>query len=721
MVFHGLIKKIRRVHINEKKAVLLSKLLENAEDEGGILNVYDIDKSDEKNPMLKATYKYIPYNDGIYADFSNFKGDDDDIVKANAGRQQKIVNLGVGDTVKNKLEPDIMKIDGEPIKCYNLTMLGDDDTRIMIAHIYKGKPSPYPKNPAYSIIATDVEDSKETPNYFKGESEYLKKINNVVRGCDDLMKFNPTYIIYPESSSDFNGQLMEYLKDNFFPNAECLGNKNGRYAMPKNDVWGINFNALAYNGMKEIMGYSNYRKYYSKNKNTRNIFEKEYFLKQLTALFEPQIARLIPQIRKQYFLEKRSSVDLNSFYREKTANALKNKTNESNVYSLSNYGKLLLEASAAAKEQMFKDLYNLDRGFLKKLFNAGLTGIDVEDFLFLHPGISNMPVEKAEKFAKEFIANKNYLNSNFEESKEEQTGERLVRLEDIPEIEEKYMTPKQRGKMNSFVRDPKSEEGKSNMDSNERKYLIDFLHGYFMGEMEKFDEAAEKFNLAFSFQVPPFGEELLLNIYRKLLSRRETTKGGVSKNKELKFSNYNDFVNSFIRGKDQDGEFFSFNMPKLAEIANKSIAIKDYSLAARLSFLSQFRLDNGLKDKIKDDMKKTKEIPRFLVIDDNFSSGVSLKNAAKAIHEALGIPYSNIMALTPGDMGQPSSGSQKYEQNPIFNAEGYLKYLLDRCEQDSEDGIEDFNNLLKRYLGLDENNEVDREIFNKINSFLKCK
>jgi hypothetical protein len=175
MIFCSKIKKPKRIHISENVMNRLKSLFENSEDEGGMLNVYGMATDPSTGePTLLAKYNYLPNDDNVYADFSNYKGKvSPSIINGQNGTR---VELGQGDLVKTKdnISADKVPVDGgEFIDCFNLSMLGDDKVKTMLAHIYKGKAAAYPLNKNYRIMVTG-DDGEFKPNLIKGE--YLKKI-----------------------------------------------------------------------------------------------------------------------------------------------------------------------------------------------------------------------------------------------------------------------------------------------------------------------------------------------------------------------------------------------------------------------------------------------------------------------------------------------------------------------------------------------------------------
>jgi hypothetical protein len=133
-------------------------------------------------------------------------------------------------------------------------------------------------------------------------------------------------------------------------------------------------------------------------------------------------------------------------------------------------------------------------------------------------------------------------------------------------------------------------------------------------------------------------------------------------------------------------------MPNLIRNAEKTDAIKNYAIVPRLSIYNQFKFNDNV------DLSKYSSKGRYLIIDDNYASGASIRNAAKLLHDGLGVPYENIKALTPGDMGGAATGGAQGEKIATYAAEGEL--------------VNSFRNgRLKDVLG---NNSVDNGVYNRL-------
>lgn len=628
MIFYSNIKKPKRIHLGENILSRLKNLFENSEDEGGIFHIKDID--DKKN--MSATYEYVPDDDNIYADYTDYAKKNkllnkdketfnDKAGKTPYGPNPSIplqYNLGYGDMVKN---PDNMDIDEVPvngeetIECFNLSMLGDL-APTLIAHTYKGKTAAYPGEKGYSITVTG-EDGSKKPNLIKGE--YAKKLTELIKGYPQLRDFSPNWIIYPESSSPFNQYIGSFLAKVYnIPSDHLIDNGT----LVKTDFWGIDYKTLIQLGVREIKGTSTaFANCYSKFRPLRNYFYKEYFLKQLVDILEPRICKLIPAIRKMYYLENNLNGNVWKLIKNE-----RNNTNESkDEFVLSPYGRLL-EAGGAA-------------GFRSPE--------EISNYVKTHPEI----------WGEDYRA--------------------LVRLEEVPEIENalakidtKYGTDEV-SKMNHFVKN-------GEMSSEERLYLIDNIQDYFMSEIDRFNEAAKETKLPLNFNNATLSEEILLSIFRNIVGHTKGKKEngemveapmvkvksgvGARTNEGISqyLSNYETFRNAFVNG------IFSFNMSGVLSNSKKTDTVKNYPYVSRMSLFNQFEFS----DKINKYPIKPED--RVLIIDDNFATGASFKNAANVIHDGLGIPYNNIKALTPGDMGTASFGGKKGAALAYNVAENYV-------------------------------------------------
>ena len=68
MILYNKIKRPKRIHIGENIINRLKLILENPEDEGGIFHIQDIGN----NKNMTATYDYLPDDDYVYADYTDY-------------------------------------------------------------------------------------------------------------------------------------------------------------------------------------------------------------------------------------------------------------------------------------------------------------------------------------------------------------------------------------------------------------------------------------------------------------------------------------------------------------------------------------------------------------------------------------------------------------------------------------------------------------------------
>ena len=714
MIFCSKIKKPKRIHISENVINRLKPLFENSEDEGGMLNVYGMSTDPSTGePTLLAKYNYLPNDDNVYADFSNYKGKvSPSIIN---GQNSTRVELGQGDLVKTKdnISPDKVPVEGgEFIDCFNLSMLGDDKVKTMLAHIYKGKSAAYPLNKNYRIMVTG-DDGEIKPNLIKGE--YLKKIKDLILHTPGLYDFKPNYIIYPQSSSNFNEYILNFLtsKGGPFPYAKPIAKENGEFVMTKSDVWGIDYSTLIGLGKSEMNQNYGYKNFYSKNRKTKNKYEQEYFSNTIATILEPRIIKLIPSLRKMFYLEnytKNKTINIgggkqvtlwslieNRLRRKGEIETNKNKNKMKSLDAfLSAHPEIWNNHTKEKEDEFFNNLNRQNSNESKKTY-----------------GLSSYGKKLYEAIAGGYVRPTNDLKSEAEIAREKQNARTLVNLKDIPEIEQmlgvidrKYGTH-ELNDMYNYVSD-------GEMVGDERKLIIDNIHEYFMSEMGKFNEAGKQFGLSFDFTRPPFGEELLLRIYRYIFSHDVGDKKVASgpKSKNFMFPNYETFAKAFESGEIEMEDdkrvsvinrgtsssngtrkrYFSFDMPNLIKNAEKTDTIKNYAIVPRLSIYNQFKFNDNV------DLKQFNSKGRYLIIDDNYASGASLRNAAKLLHDTLGVSYKNIKALTPGDMGGAATGGAQGEDIATYAAEGALVNDLRKGR-------------LKNAFG---NNPVDLEVLNRI-------
>ena len=283
----------KTVRINEGQ---LKRIFENFTDEGGVFYVKNMghgrgernDKYLERIKNIDADYRYVDDvrdqkkdNKNVYVDFSqsglkthprnpnwvqypwsinntNDTNDEesegeevakktkyetldnknprnpkkfDTIVKGYDGKYYMPTrqNFGQGDNVK--MIKQILHLgNNQQVICYNLSSLGvgGGSTATMMAHFYKGKDINY-KN-GVTLRGRGYENL----------NGYLKNVISVIKSEDNLYNFNPDFIIYPESSSSFNGTISTLLKRFIFKNAEIKPNG----WIKKIGTWGYDYEDL---------------------------------------------------------------------------------------------------------------------------------------------------------------------------------------------------------------------------------------------------------------------------------------------------------------------------------------------------------------------------------------------------------------------------------------------------------------------------------------------
>lgn len=145
-------------------------------------------------------------------------------------------NRGEGDNIG--IRKTMLPISGDiQIPCYNLSLLGKDpSTATMLAHMYKGKQSSF--NNHYNITTNGL------PTNIKS---YLQNMRNLFQENEELRSFVPDYIVYPQSSSGFNGLIAKSLRY-VYPNAKILD----KDSITKLKIWGINYDTLVDLTIKDL-------------------------------------------------------------------------------------------------------------------------------------------------------------------------------------------------------------------------------------------------------------------------------------------------------------------------------------------------------------------------------------------------------------------------------------------------------------------------------------
>lgn len=370
----------KKIYVDESRIHLLKERFdENAEDEGGIYNINNIRKGREKGSptYMDSNYTYTNDNgnDGIYADFTPYgkkKGylnplnpnwiqvrgnmpynpekskrypqisdqdmpnympsSDDEFIRYNGTlytpTKHRIMQ-GKGDVIKNNLKPDKVYVGRDEngkeqyVMCYNLTMLGEGGTNArklatMIAHTYKEKDCGFGE--LYKTFML-----RNRGNLINGE--WKDKITTLIKNTSDLIKFNPTYIIYPQSSSNFNDYIAEYIKT-IFPNATLMP-KN---ILQKLDIWEFDYDDLIYQTIEYAErgtdSQTKYKDVYSKYDVLKNDYIKEALLRRLVTILSNKLLRKLHSIMYYNMSDDMSSSFVkrfNSFYKKNYGRGLNQK------------------------------------------------------------------------------------------------------------------------------------------------------------------------------------------------------------------------------------------------------------------------------------------------------------------------------------------------------------------------------------------------------------
>jgi hypothetical protein len=155
------------------------------------------------------------------------------------------------------------------------------------------------------------------------------------------------------------------------------------------------------------------------------------------------------------------------------------------------------------------------------------------------------------------------------------------------------------------------------------------------------------------------------------------------------------------------------NFEKIKELAQKNDTIKNYDANQRFAIKGQFKLSQQASNTIDANSK-------ILILDDNYATGVSLRNAAILFLER-GIPQQNIITMTPGDMGSASTGGKRGSDVPFFDAEGrlandYVNGKLDTTQIDNNMGefLTNKNKSLEKNIGHSKRNKL---VNNGVNTY----
>jgi hypothetical protein len=161
-------------------------------------------------------------------------------------------------------------------------------------------------------------------------------------------------------------------------------------------------------------------------------------------------------------------------------------------------------------------------------------------------------------------------------------------------------------------------------------------------------------------------EEVFLRVLNRIFTSYATYKFG-KKAKGLReelYSSYETLKNAFC----SPNPLIFLNYDKIIS-NNKNDTIKNYDKIQRFSLSKQFELNSDVEKQLVD------KNSRFIIIDDNYATGVSLRNAAQLLLNK-GFLAKNIITLTPGDMGTASTGGKQLADVPFFGAEGDFAFNL---------------------------------------------
>lgn len=187
----------------------------------------------------------------------------------------------------------------------------------------------------------------------------------------------------------------------------------------------------------------------------------------------------------------------------------------------------------------------------------------------------------------------------------------------------------------------------------------------FNEEFKKLQTALSKYNIE---QVDY--EEVLLRVFNRILTSRDYVSYKLGEKgeglREKLFSSYNTLKQAFCSRQ----PLVMFKYDKI-RANSKNDTIKNYDNIQRFSISKQFELNSDVEKQIVD------KNSRFIIIDDNYATGASLRNAAQLLLNK-GFLAKNIITLTPGDMGTASTGGKRGADVPFFNAEADFAYNLNK-------------------------------------------
>lgn len=200
-----------------------------------------------------------------------------------------------------------------------------------------------------------------------------------------------------------------------------------------------------------------------------------------------------------------------------------------------------------------------------------------------------------------------------------------------------------------------------------RKAIWNVIVSAFNVEYERLSEALKRHQME-----PVDHDEYMLTVFWDLLRGKHMYwERGYGKNNvrlENFFTNVENLKKAFIKGK------MAFKEDVLID-NEKNLSIKEFDAIQRLSIAKQFELKPQIGKDGKQQMTLPPEQAKVVIIDDNYATGASLRNTAQLFIDN-GYLAKNIITLTPGDMGEASTGGKQGADIPHQNAEGDLIHKI---------------------------------------------
>lgn len=204
-------------------------------------------------------------------------------------------------------------------------------------------------------------------------------------------------------------------------------------------------------------------------------------------------------------------------------------------------------------------------------------------------------------------------------------------------------------------------------EEKRRALILDNIWDAVMDDTTEFESAIKNAKLFDDKEISEIKEKTLLSAFQ-MTFRRQDVSSFIGKfspkgpgDRTQIYSDVGEFDKAFMGG------YIKLKPERIEQIAKSNDTIKNYDAPTRLALKGQFDFNKQY------DLSNFTRKDRFIIVDDNYASGASIRNAARAIME-LGVPASNIIAMTPGDMGGASSGGKQGAAVPENSAEEYLAY-----------------------------------------------